>query len=753
MIDGLSASDLTWLRTFFAAPNGLDWEAVRNGAVPAAIADHVRPWLQKLARNDRLAPILLPFIRAGEITGWYATTQTAEGGYELGVELKAWLGPAFLSTFDVVPVESSDAMARAMRNRSGGIVYRFTGPDSKSNQRIAARIGDYSETLKLRPPIVRQTVRPIGSIRADFERALLTQDESRAESMIAELRGTGRLNEENLRYLDVRLKAGLGYWPQIARDHWLVSTLSDLALPPQSLADVIEALYRTYVDDVEAAGSLPQVLQAFDLHVAQRYPRLFASRHGVRIPRVIKAFFLYERLQTRPDVKILQNLVSLLPADEHQGVWAEALTDAAEIPAETAISDADADEAFDDAQYDRAFEFFLALPLSRKSVSRLLFCASIINTEDAQNRLLAAIDGAAPVLVSNLAPAIQAQLATLRSAQSVLAASPVDQDPIDWMRWAKQVAAGRDLDAAEVDTRDAVSNWDITPFLQSETLSTSFAELIGNAGGDGAALVRRTVPGLMTGFFAPGSPAAPAIRPVANILFLLIAMDEVLTRTDLDLLAQLLSRLLEMGLSDPDYRSLIGDLEDVQKRVGSYAHLPWSLDVCEALAIAPCPSISAREARLRFFVQVLGQAQGFSHRLGQQDLLPIEFLAKDFGIEAETIDVLRRSSETGAAASPLPDLAGKTLGIYTLSESAGGRAKDALERMFPGCRIEVNSDLVCTARLTNLARAADMFVFAWKSSSHQAFYCVKDALAKGEPIWAVGKGTASILRAVLDNLD
>jgi len=65
----------------------------------------------------------------------------------------------------------------------------------------------------------------------------------------------------------------------------------------------------------------------------------------------------------------------------------------------------------------------------------------------------------------------------------------------------------------------------------------------------------------------------------------------------------------------------------------------------------------------------------------------------------------------------------------------------------------VNSDLVATTQLTNLAKAADLFVFAWKSSSHQAFYCVKDALAGKEPIWAPGKGTASILRAVLDRLN
>ena len=132
--------------------------------------------------------------------------------------------------------------------------------------------------------------------------------------------------------------------------------------------------------------------------------------------------------------------------------------------------------------------------------------------------------------------------------------------------------------------------------------------------------------------------------------------------------------------------------------------------------------------------------------------MPIEFLAKDYGVYEQAIASLKRAKEE-AARSALPSLDGKTIGIYTLAEAAGSRARQALEVMFPGCTVDVNSDLVCTAKLTSLAKAADMFVFAWKSSSHQAFYCVKDALTKGEPIWALGKGTASILRAILDNIE
>ena len=259
--------------------------------------------------------------------------------------------------------------------------------------------------------------------------------------------------------------------------------------------------------------------------------------------------------------------------------------------------------------------------------------------------------------------------------------------------------------------------------------------------------------GFFAAFFPEGVEPTSATRPIAAVLFMLIAMDDTLSRADLTLLAQLLVHLLALGLSGDDYVSLVGDLEDVQARVGSYAQLPWSLDLCEALAIAPCPSEAARDARLRLFLQVLGQTQAFAHRLRPQDQLPIEFLAKDYGVCEEAIASLKRAKEEAVGSSALPSLDGKTIGIYTLAEAAGSRAKQALEVMFPGCNVEVNSDLVCTAKLTQLAKAADMFVFAWKGSSHQAFYCVKDALKKGEPIWAPGKGTASILRAILDNME
>lgn len=759
MIDGLDTDDIKWLRAFFAPPNELHWDKLVDGTAPNFLAERVRPWLLLLGRANNQAPVILPFVRDGVETGWYATTSGTEGGHELGAEIRAWLGPTYLSVFEAVPSVTSDPMATALRRRSSRAVWRFTGPDAPSKTQIVGRLNDYVGLLARRPNLERQEPRPVGSIRADFERALLAKDAKGAETYCTELKSTGRLNEENLRYLEVHLNAGLGLWPQIARDHWLIQTMSDLEMPPQILSDIIEALYRTNIDEIEAAGSAAATLDVFDVKIARRYPRLFSSRHGIRIPRVVKAFLLFEQLQPTSSNELIDELGSLLTDIDRERVLV--VTDTNIIEAPTDLEN-DAEEAFDDLQYDRAFAFYYKLPLSRKVISRLLACAQFIGTDMARDRLLEIIDTADPTLIASLGQSVQNKIAAFRTTvlmpspaiESSSEASPegAENAPAGWIKWAQQLARGEDLAGAERAIQDAVTNWDTQTFNKSEAHSSTFADIVGNLNGDAELLARKSVPQIFASFFPQEIALNPNTKPIAELLVVLIAMDESLSSNDLELLAQLLVHLLNLGLSSEEYVSLISDLNSVQDRVQSYAHLPWSLDICETLAIAPAQSEAGRAARLAMFVGILGQAQSFAHRLGPQDLLPLEFLAKDFGVDLGAIGELNCYDASDGPTTALPDLAGKTIGIYTLVKTAGDRAKASLEKMFPGCTVKVNSDLVATERLKNLANNADIFVFAWKSSSHAAFYCIKEALPRGEPIWALGKGSASILRAVLDNV-
>ncbi len=764
MIDGLNSEQISWLRDFFAPPNELRWEHLLDGSAAPELAENIRSWLIGLTDPECVTPIVLPFVKSGEIAGWYATTRTSEGGNELAAELRGWLGPTYLSIFEIASNDPTNPNAAALYRQSGGIVWKFSGANKAIRTSISKRLSDYNLTLRLRPKQVHKATRPVGAIRGDFERALVAKDAVAAERYIVQLRETGRLNEENLRYLDVRLSAGLGLWPQIARDHWLIQTMSDLSLPPRILADIIEALYRTYLDPIEATGDAAALLAGFENEVAKRYPRLFSSRRGIQTPRVIKAFLLFERLQSRPNREIIDNLTERL--DEKDGFRAFCFAPISEhkFPVD---AEAEAQEAFDDLQYDRAFALYVALPLTKKIVGRIITCAKFIDTGEVRSQLMSLIEAADSSLIEALSPLLRDNLAAIVKATSRPSMDPlifsdkraadsagpiVFGEPDNWMAWAEQLKLGENLPSAERVLELSVTNWTTTAFKSAEGHCHAFASIVGGLSGKASVIARRAVPQIFESFFPSDEPLDASRKPIAEMLFVVVAMGDGISSVDLDFLGQLLNILLSFGPSSAEYISILKDLEDVQDRVRSYANFSWSLDICETLAVSPVQSDAARAARLSFFHRILGQAQTFAHRLGPQDFLLMELLAKDFEVDQSSLDPLKRADDAQKVNSPEVDLDGKLIGIYTLAEAAGARAKASLEKMFPGVTIEVNSDLVATEKLRNLARSADFFVFAWKSSSHAAFYCIKDELSSGEPIWAAGKGTASIMRALLDNI-
>jgi len=756
----MSPDHILWLESFFADPNGLDWVAIANGTEPPAIAESLRPWLKLLGDPDQTAPVILPFVRDSKIAGWYAAARDGERTDELERLLQAWFGMTWFSRFVRTSPGAADPMAAALRRAFDTSVFRFSGADASANRRIADDLTALANVLARRPFRARVQRRPIGVIRAEFDRALLIRDQAQAQALLDELKQSGRLNDENLRYLDVRMRAGLGLWPQIAHDHWLIKTLSELALPPQIIADLIEALYRTHLDPIEADGDSSTLLAKFVEQIGDRYPRLFSSRRGVRTPRVVKAFLLFEWSRPKPNAQILEELAALLPDADRKGSPFAQLVSAEPSAGDEVDIDA-ADEAFDDGNIDRAFEFYLALPASKKTLTRLILCASLIGTSEAVGKLVAKVDEAGP-LVAEVSAANRAKYDNLQVTPPIIeispvveaadvsevAASAVNAQPAaasGWLDWAEQVRQGTATNLPA----DAAVTWDAGAIASHPEHAQSFADAIGNASGDSAAVVRHAIPALHNAFLGEETLLAPTIKPIANTLFMLISMDDGLSSVDLGLLSQLLGQLLGIGITSSDYLSIVDALSDVEKRVGSFTHLAWSLDIAEALAVAPSPSPDCQSARQQFFLLVVSKALGFAHRLRADERHAFRLLAQDYGIDGEalgTIDVTDDKDEGEA----LPDLSSKTIGIYTLTEAAGARAKNALEAMFSGVAVILNADTVATARLTSLAKKADLFVFAWRSSSHSAYYCIKDAMEGREPIMATGKGTASIVRAVIE---
>jgi hypothetical protein len=151
-------------------------------------------------------------------------------------------------------------------------------------------------------------------------------------------------------------------------------------------------------------------------------------------------------------------------------------------------------------------------------------------------------------------------------------------------------------------------------------------------------------------------------------------------------------------------------------------------------------------------MEVISIVSTAPHRITgtQRDIL--EALAKDYGCLnlLESLPACNNDDDKKNLAIAIKFKG--LIGIYTLTEGAGQRAKSILEKYFPGAQIETNKDHAATDRLVLLAKNADIFIFAWKSSKHQAYFCVKDARGSKEIIMPSGKGTASIVKSALDHI-
>ena len=193
---------------------------------------------------------------------------------------------------------------------------------------------------------------------------------------------------------------------------------------------------------------------------------------------------------------------------------------------------------------------------------------------------------------------------------------------------------------------------------------------------------------------------------------------------------------------------MIALLVDLFENHGAPSSLDWALDVVEVLVLERCQD---KEARLRFFTNVSHFAQQSAHRITQSQRRALEALHRDFEIDFPVVLKEPIEDEKHDGEELLSNrLAGKRIAIYTLTETAGQRAADRLKELAPSSEILLNSDHECTERLSALAKSADIFVFAWKSSKHQAYYCVKKHRPDLPILQPLGKGSASIIREVIE---
>lgn len=295
---------------------------------------------------------------------------------------------------------------------------------------------------------------------------------------------------------------------------------------------------------------------------------------------------------------------------------------------------------------------------------------------------------------------------------------------------------------------DALPRWSVEAYASDPATCRELAERIGNAEGAAEQAFRDAFAPLIEFFVDRPERPVRAFAPIYAMLIRIVAWNGIVTANELELASAVVQALVGLAPSRDDYVEAVDAYAEIVAANSAPGNIDWALNAAEMLALHASPD---SESRLRLFMAVVNMARSCSHRLRPVQYELLTLLAKDYGC-SKLMESLPSGDGAGGNLAPRADFAG-LIGIYTLTEQAGQRARQFLRKLFPQARVELNADHVATDKLKSLAANADVFAFAWKSSKHQAYFAAKEARGSRQTLLPVGKGSASILDCVLKELE
>jgi hypothetical protein len=488
------------------------------------------------------------------------------------------------------------------------------------------------------------------------------------------------------------------------------------------------------------------VAAAFERYIGKQFGPLFKERKGVRQPNVLKAFFLYEATRKIPDQVRCAATIAAFPDDPVGRTllqqWSEQLLALPESALATDPAEA-ARLAAADEDYETAAALFLQLLPDLGAYRGLLRCAVELGEPALTERVLEFFDGAPAANLEQLSEREHKRLTSLRDCRFHPTAPAIASD---WLDWAQGVAAHRYGGTSLALLEESTVRWPMEDYLREPGKCAQLASIVGNADNVAGAVFRDAFPQFVEFFVHRAPRPVRGFGSLYGMLVKMIAWNGGASADELELVALLVQTMLSAGPDKDTYTDVLDDVESILTANRAANNIDWALNLAEILAIHPAPDA---EARLRFFVAAFDLMRANGHRISLAQRSVLQLLARDYGCE-DLLAALPESTPTmGRATAAFAGL----IAIYTLTETAGQRARDVLRTMLPLAQVEVNGDDVATDRLRHLSAKADVFVFAWRSSKHQAYFCIKEFRGTRPLHMPAGKGSASILQTALGAIE
>lgn len=742
------------LRAFYSAPGHLwSWVEMESGANAAART--AKEWVET-GPAPKEFPVLLPRVSiapSGQADlFWYAIAFNQAQSEQLRSELWSFLGPV-ATDFNrrSAEIQDQDEAETLLKCWCGGPwVYRFKVVDNTKKDWIRTALTRLRFVWTKRPFSLQTRFRTTEELLRDFHTSLVNGDESSSERWLQELRDGGRLGAENLLFLQVERLATLGRWDELfLHPQW--SLLRQLRRPRQITARMIETLCRVKIIPFLERNDAPGVIQYFRDHIMPENGALFRNRGQASSPHILLAFFLFAVSSERPQRDKLQKLLLEIPEPTPERSFAESVFSTVSYPgAKPKEGELElARRAIANNEYEGAWDLLQNVPPSIVSARMLLLCAYEFDTVEAAQAVNTTLEALSE---PDRASVFKNNRGVLRNWEELKKRLGQIPDPTDWESWLERLDLRLPWPEAVSVAHDGAALWPLITYKGSPNRVRNLADRLFVDRSEAASrLLRSTLPHLAS-FFLPDNQGISEFRPIYCSLLMLAALTDDFSTDDFQFSATLLEAIMEAGVTVEVYQEAIQICTGIWESHGSVYTIHWALEILDILASRQSPLPSVRNA---FFQAVLVTFQKEHRRISSNQWEMFSWLSQDLGLTSDFAAIrppMCVADATGSFSNQTRELLnGRLVAIYTLTESAGDRAKDIIQQMFSEVEVQVNSDSVGTASLKALSRRADWFLVATRSAKHAATEFIK-AMRPSEKtalLYPTGKGASSIVGTLL----
>ncbi|MGV9805109.1 protein DpdD [Micromonospora chersina] len=653
--------------------------------------------------------------------GFYLLSEDREGQRRGREVLQAFLGPA-TATIEAVQLSTAEQADRSLQV-AGLVQVSYVRRAAVAPVELLDRLEDAVATVRGRDARVRPIRHSHIDLLRDFRLALLQRDSRLAEQALQDLRLTGQLSAENLRFLRIELLGELGRWTELRELPYLAELLRTRR--SRAVNEVLlEMLWWTEVADLCAAGLTPQdVYKSTDL--GARYGSLTAAvdvpgSAGGRAVAAIDAL-------TRGDDERLQRLLHV--ADEGERERLQRLAALAQPAAQPTTGGADVRALFEDGQYEAVIQAFLIT--AAPDVAEFAVQA-VLDIEDSANGSTV-LD-----LVQTLVAEERVSLDRRLSRDIEDLARFVDSTCKGWVEWSARLSRDeRWPEAAEV-LRSQHAQWEGLGTLQASKLSELASGVLDAWTGVNADQVAIVLDLLCLA--AADACSAPQALEFCDTVLVVLADQENMSAPVREAYLVLLDQLLQAAPAETRYRELLDQVGALWRRVASPTVFDWGLGLVEVLLNTPAPDLGSRAATV---MAVLGRGQDFQKRLNLRQRSELEVLAEEVGMPLQIVQ-----EPTEEADGTWRQLDGRVVGLYSLLPRAAESLEKRLSRLCSPKAVEGNADTVSTTALQSLARRADYLIVDTWHASHSATGAIDAARPRSKQILPRGRGVTSFLQAL-----